>query len=254
MTTYRLGKTPARIGATHLRMMSYLDSTVLPKIPANVGHDAIVPSWAGCLGNDVAGDCVWAGAAHETILWAAEAAKHVPFSDASVLSDYSALTGYDPNDPSTDQGTDMQQAASYRLKTGVIDATGTRHKIGAYLAVTPGNPDELAAAIYIFGAVGIGLRFPSYAMDEFNEGKPWDTRLGPMQIDGGHYVCATARRNGVFDVVTWGRIQKMTERFYRRFNDETLVYLSPEFLTAGKSPEGFDLARLQADLKAFVRA
>lgn len=253
--TYRLGKTPARPAAVHLKLMSYLDSTVLPKIPANVGHDAIVPSWAGALGNQSVGDCVFAGAAHETILFNAEAGRHVPFSDAAVLSDYSALTGYNPNDPSTDQGTDMQQAASYRMKTGIIDATGTRHKIGAYLAVTPGNPDELAAAIYIFGAVGVGLRFPDFAMDEFDQGVPWATKPGQLpNIVGGHYVPATARRNGVFDVVTWGKVQKMTAEFYRHFCDETLVYLSPEFLTAGKSPEHFDLAHLQADLKAFVRA
>ena len=44
----------------------------------------------------------------------------------------------------------------------------------AYLALTTGNPDQLALAIYLFGATGIGIKFPNTAMDQFNAGKPWD--------------------------------------------------------------------------------
>ena len=69
-------------------------------------------------------NCVWAGAAHETMLWNKEAARTITFNDQSVLKDYSAVTGFNPNDPNTDQGTDMQVAASYRRKTGVHDAAG----------------------------------------------------------------------------------------------------------------------------------
>jgi hypothetical protein len=35
-----------------------------------------VAHW-GMLGNDHYGDCVWAGAAHETMLWNKEAARNV---------------------------------------------------------------------------------------------------------------------------------------------------------------------------------
>jgi hypothetical protein len=29
---------------------------------------------------------------------------------------------------------------------------------GEYLALAPGNPDQLALAIYLFGAIGIGIK------------------------------------------------------------------------------------------------
>ena len=42
----------------------------------------------------------------------------------------------------------------------------------------------------------------------------------------------------------------MTDQFYATYCDEAWVILSTEMLAAGKSPEGFDLKQLQADLKA----
>jgi hypothetical protein len=39
------------------------------------------------------------------------------------------------------------------------------------MALAPGNPDQLALAIYLFGAIGIGIKFPNTAMDQFNAGK-----------------------------------------------------------------------------------
>jgi len=90
-------------------------------------------------------------------------------SDKSVLSDYSAATGFDPNDPSTDQGTDMQAAASYRKKTGIRDAKGKRHKIDGYLAIR--SPYELKQAVWLFGAAGLGVEFPKSAMKQFDASK-----------------------------------------------------------------------------------
>jgi hypothetical protein len=261
MPAMKYGKKPARINSVQLKLCDYFDhKIVLPKIPAEFGHDRLVTAY-GMLGNDRVGDCVFAGAAHETMLWNREAGRTIAFSDDSVLSDYSAVTGFDPSqtDPvtgenPTDGGTDVQVAASYRRRIGVVDSAGVRHKIGGYVALTPGDPDQLAAAAYIFGAVGIGIRVPDYAQDEFEAGQPWDTRLGVPNIEGGHYIPIVGRRNGMFDVVTWGRIQQMTVAFYRRFCDEAIVYLSTEFLSAtGASPEGFNLAQLTADLQAFTR-
>jgi hypothetical protein len=249
----KYGKTPARINSVQLKLADYFDhASVLPKIPAEFGHENLVHAWE-MLGNDEFGDCVWAGAAHETMSWCADAGQKPVFTPDSVLSDYTAVTGFNPDDPSTDQGTDMQVAASYRRRVGIVDATGKRHKVGAYIALTPGDPDQLAAATYIFGAVGVGIRVPDYAEAEFDAGKPWDVRHGNPKILGGHYISSLARRSGNFCVATWGAIQEMTPAFYRRFCDEAIVYLSREFLTAGRSPEGFDLAQLTADLKAFTR-
>jgi hypothetical protein len=200
-------------------------------------------------GNDQYGDCVWAGAGHETQIWSAEGGKPATFGVGGLLDAYSAVTGFNRNDPSTDQGTDMQAAASYRRKTGILDVHGKRHKVGAYVALQPGNLNQLYAAMYLFGAVGIGIEFPAFAMDQFNARKPWDVQKSNAKIDGGHYIPGTAR-HGMIDVITWGRVISMTEAFYKRYCDEAIAYLSPEILTGGVSLEGFNLAALQADLTA----
>ena len=180
----KLGKTPARRGAVTFKMMAYLKKPELPTPPKIFGHQKLIGASWGMLGNDDYGDCVWAGAAHETILWNKEAGTATSFNNKSVLSDYSAVTGFKPNDPSTDNGTDMQQAASYRRKTGVLDSKGKRHKVGAYLGLPPGDIDQLALAIYLFGATSIGIKFPNSAMDQFNAGKPWDVKPGSkIEVD-----------------------------------------------------------------------
>lgn len=236
----KLGKLPARPGAVKFKLSDYKTSLVYPP-----SETAVNLNWL-MLGNDKYGDCVWAGAGHETMTWNHEAGKTVNFTDTSVLSDYSAVTGFNPKNPNSDQGTDMQVAASYRLKTGVLDGSGIRHKVGAYVAVSLGNVEELKEAVYLFGAVGVGFQFPAYAMDQFNSGKPWSVKSG--SIEGGHYVPAIGYSKTYLYVVTWGKVQKMTWSFYKKYADEVVAYLSPEMLSGGKSLEGFNLTQLQSDL------
>jgi len=254
-TQFKLGKLPARPGAVKLSLDSYIDkSVVFPKVPTKVGHQSLLPKDLGMLGNDQYGDCVWAGAAHESMLWNLEQGKVVNYDVKGVLSDYSAVTGFNPNDPNSDQGTDMQVAASYRRKTGILASDGSRHQIDAYLALTPGDVAELRMAIYLFGAVGIGVKVPTYWMDQFNAGKEWTYR--PFaKFEGGHYIPAMASTSpkGAIQVATWGRLQKMSARAYQHFNDESIAYVSLERLGKdGKSIDGFDVAQLRADLQAIT--
>lgn len=241
---YKLGKTPARPGAVKFRLTNY--ATTLPKPPT--AEKAVDLSWQ-MLGNDSVGDCVFAGAGHETMSWNKETGKTITFTDKSVLSDYSAVTGYNPNDPNSDQGTDMQVAASYRRKTGVLDGSGKRHQVAAYLAITPGDKTLLKQAIYLFGAVGIGIQFPASAMTQFNAGKPW-TVVSKSPIEGGHYIPAIGYDSKYVYIVTWGKTQKMSWGFYKKYCDEAICYLSNEMLTNGISLEGFNSSQLMADLSA----
>ena len=249
---FKLGKTPARRGAVKFKLSAYLVKHKLPTPPKMFGHQGLIGSkkW-GLFANDLYHDCVWAGAAHETMLWNKEAHRPVKFTDKNVLKAYAAVTGFSPKDPTTDRGTDIQHAASYRRKTGVLDARGKRHKIHAYLALKPGDVDLLAIAMYLFSAVGIGLRLPERAMKQFAAGKPWDVVPGRHRT-GGHYVSGVGRDiKGNFVVVTWGRLQVMTPRFYKKYCDEAIAYISEEMLVPPRDTtlEGLDLAQLAADLK-----
>ena len=206
--------------------------------PKHFGHEKLVGAHAWqMLGNGPdnsvssgfkgAGDCVFAGGDHETMLWNLEREKTVKFVGANAIKDYAAVTGYDPKAPldahgdnPTDLGTNTRTALSYRRKTGLIDAAGKRHKIGAYVALELGNMEQLLEALYLFGVVGIGIKFPDSAMDQFNAGKPWSVVAGPAPTEG-HYIPLVAYRTNL-ECVTWGRVQQMTPQFYKTYCDEAL--------------------------------
>lgn len=248
----KLGKKPARPGAVRLKLASYTNAAALPPLPAVFGHDALIATrdW-GMLANDRYGDCVWAGAAHETMLLTREAGNVVSFTDADVLGDYAAVTGFDPARPETDQGTDLQQAANYRRVTGIVDSHGIRHKIAGYLALEPGNLEHLYLATYLFGAAGIGLQLPSSALAQSERGQAWSVVAG-APIEGGHYVPLVGRRADGLHVVSWGVDQVMTPGFLAKYCDEAVAYVSQECLVQQRSPEGFSYADLIMDLAALA--
>lgn len=245
--TLKLGKLPARKGAVTFKLADYGAS--LKSAPAKGGHKDLVALDNNMFGNDQLGDCVCAEAGHGTLYYNKEAGNTVSISTANVVAMYSAVAGYDPSDPNTDQGTDMQAAASYRRKTGLLDANGKRHKILAYLALSTTSKDQMKKAIYYFGGAGIGFNFPDYAMDEFNAGQTWHVKSGG-KADGGHDVFACGYDATYIYVISWGKLVRMTWGFFQKYCDEALVYLSAESFTNGKSLEGFDLATLTTNLAA----
>jgi hypothetical protein len=143
----------------------------------------------------------------------------------------------------------MQVAASYRRKIGVVDASGKRHTISSYVALTPGDVAQLALATYITGAVGIGVRLPASAESQFDGGHVWDVVPGDY-IEGGHYVvCCGRNSKGLLVFITWGRFQAATDAWVKRYMDEGIAYISPEILSAkGLSPEGYNASQLASDL------
>jgi hypothetical protein len=246
---YCLGKKPAR-HAAKFKFSDIFDASKLPTPPAVFGHYQAVKEWFG-LGNNDFGNCVWAGAAHETMLWSVAGGRpRAHFTIYDVNSAYTAVTGFDPHRPATDQGTDMKDAADYRVKTGVVDTSGVRHKIDSYAALQPANYDEAVLAAWLTGALGIGLQLPAEALQQFDEKQTWSVPAQP-HIAGGHYVPGVGRNaagNMVF--VSWGALGDMNQAFYERFNDETFCYLSLELLDAkGLSPEGFNRDALLASMK-----
>jgi hypothetical protein len=245
MPELKLGKKPAEPKPTDFKFSQFAAGISLPNVPSRFGHGTAYSDWK-MLGNDRYGDCVWAGAAHEHMLFN-KVIQHqdVPFDDQCVLGDYSAVTGFDPNDVNTDQGTNVHDALSYRRKTGIADSNGARHLIGAYVSLDPKNWDHLEQASYIFGAVGIGFEFPASAMDQFNNGEPWDVVPG-SPIEGGHYVpvVGSVDSPNQATAITWGKRQPFTRAFYEQYNDESWVYITPEELHDGAGLHGFDMAKL----------
>jgi len=248
-TRHKLGLKAPRRESVKLRLADYFDHlAVLPSVPASFGHADLVTDW-GMLGNDTVGDCAIAGPYHILELLNAEVCKTVPVSTSTALNTYSAITGYNPDDPSTDQGGDMTQVAQYWQETGFDDDNNNVHRIVTFAALEPGDLDQLAAATYCLGgAVGIGVNLPESAQDQFDDGKPWSVTSSP--IEGGHFVPVVGRApDANYQIVTWGALAEMEPAFYTAHEMLALAYLSREFLDArGLSPEHFDYDQLAADL------
>lgn len=245
---YKLGLLPSP-EPPKLRLGTYLDLTQLPPLPDSFGHYNLFPKdgW-GMLGNDQVGDCAIAGPGHIEMLWNAIAKTPTTFSTSATIQDYSTLTGYTPSDPNTDQGTDIVTAAEYWLNTGFLDAQGNRHKIGAYLGVSTSKLDHIYYSCWLFGATGIGVALPASAEAQFQNGQPWTVVQGD-DIMGGHYVPLVGRDKDYLYGVTWGRLQPLTEEWLTTYVNEVAAYLSQEDLINGKTPEGFNYAELQTDLR-----
>jgi hypothetical protein len=257
---FKLGKLPAVDKPTDLLLSNYLlpeAATISP--PTYIGFIHVFGGQWAMLGNDQWGDCVFAGADHETQLlnWIGYGANRlvrtpqVQFSTNDALSDYSAVTGFNPNDPSSDKGTYTQDALDYRRKTGLLDATGARHKIAAYAKLTPGDPVLARQGLFAGEVLGIGINFPSTAMDQFNSGQPW-TYVRGASIEGGHYIPVIAAEPGWLYVVTWGQTIKMSDEFYHHYCDESYMILSAEGLFRRRQTtySGLNWAQLEADAGA----
>jgi hypothetical protein len=252
---YPRGKAPAAPRPKDFKWEAFEQSISLPTLPHNFGHGLLYHDW-GMNGNGPdnsvapgfpgAGDCVCAGAVNEVkMINRVVTGKDLPLTGKEAIAMYSDITGYVLANRGPDNGTDMGEAAEYRRLTGLADATGKRHKIGAWIRLRPGDFEQMLMATYIFMAVGIGFRFPVSAWHQFVAGEPWDyDPLLDNTIDGGHYVS----RVGVKRVVSWGRALEMTKAFYEQFNDETIVYVTPEQLriTTAKDVHGFDMEKLNA--------
>jgi hypothetical protein len=195
--------------------------------------------------NDREGDCTFAGAGHII-----QAESHYgsgttqTVTDNDVQTGYVAVSGYNPRTGANDNGCVMQDVLSYWRKTGIGG-----HKILAFAEVDINNKDELRAAMNTFGALYIGINFPDSAMDQFNEGKPWDVVRG-AQIEGGHAIHGGAYKvGGNWQIVTWGAVQEMTDDFWDNYVEEAWVVITQEWLDAnGHSPTGFDLYGLGEQL------
>lgn len=219
----------------------------LPVAPPNVGwYPGKISSWA-MDGNEKYGDCVFAGCAHAEQLWSTLAgAPNVP-TEAEVLAQYAALTGFNPADPSTDNGAVISDVLTHWKTTGLFGS-----QILDYVGVNPRSASQIREAIWFFGCGIIGLNLPLSAQDQ----TIWDVPPGGAVNNGepgswgGHCVKAGFAGPKLVALITWGNIQYCTYEFLATYCDEFYAVLSPDFIEKSNlTPGGVPLASLAADLK-----
>ena len=242
---YKLGKLPAIYDSRTLKFSNYLKAN-LPAPPPSVEYGNKVKSWP-MFGNDKYGDCTCAAAGHMIQDWTANSGKLATPTLSSVIKFYEHFVG-DP--PPADAGCNMLDVLNYWRTTGLGS-----HKVEAFVALEPKNDVHARDAIYMFGALYIGVELPDFAVTGNMLKTPWVVPpQGPVgdaapNPNNGHCIPAVAYDARNLYIVTWGEVKAMSWQFYDTYADEAYAVLSQEFIAKnGKTVAGFDFATLKKDL------
>lgn len=242
-STMRLGRiAPTTNRLSALPLFPDYASKLPPAPPSKSWADG-VKDWR-LLGNDKVGDCTIATVYHLIMSWLAANGKSATPTDEEVLSVYSAVTGYDPADPSTDQGAVMIDVLNYWRTTGVRIGDET-HKLAGYARCRVGHHEHIRSAINLMGGVCLGVAFP----DAWFDRDVWDVGRGPgFRPDGGHEIPAIGFSPKSLTVVSWGRTYEMTWAALDRYCEEVQVPVAADWADSDLSPSGFALDELLRDM------
>lgn len=220
----------------------YLESAPgLPLIADSVDYSRPLPRglW-GYLGNNVVGDCFWVAVANLLMAQQTNAGTPVHVYTTDDVLEWYKSTGFDPSDPSTDNGTDPISGMQWLQAQGIIEAFG-RVPIN-------GNDAHLAAAHELFGGVILGVQVPR----DWMSSTTWGPSSSP--IVGGHAIMG-AGFDGACNIpaLTWAKVVQLTTAGRSQNGMMALVAITKQWLqSTGQTLQGFDLAGLKAAL-AMVR-
>ena len=241
-------KPPKRAPA--LRLSPYLTGAV-PAHPAFADYLSRLSGWQ-MLGNDSIGDCVavtWSNT--RRLVTAVLSTENYP-PLAEVLAFYKTQN---PGYPPQDDGMDIQTALEYLVKNGGPDGV----KALGFAKVDYTNPDEVKAAIAIFGSVWTGINVQQAQQAQFNAGQPWDWVPG-SPMDGGHSVitagygpAGAGALGGDERFETWTQETSFTDRYWLDGGtEEAWVVIWPEHLGSAEFLAGVNLAAFAADYTAIT--
>lgn len=215
----------------------------------------------GMLGNDVWGDCVFAGYVHARMLqaWLAGVQPVGNYSDTAVWpSDDEVITAYlkyngspdpgdhNPNGPNAayDNGADPDEALAWFMENAIGPLSPLGEGDGGYADVNDYG-EELEGGIAGFGVLWNAVMVSQEAMNEFQAGLPFSSTA--TDFIGGHLFPISYRDAEKGKGPTWGIEQEFTWPWWRVSRELSRVILSPEILKALKF---FDATQLKADVRA----
>ena len=216
--------------------------------------------------NDELGCCTMSAKSH--ILTGQEffgQSRGVVVPDSETLRGYSAVSGYDPKSGRNDNGATIQDSYDYMRKVGyTVGGVTYRFESFAELDVVDRRAgvdhDLVKTCIDAFGAVDIGMVFPDFAMDQFDNNQVWDyTPRMRYQEEGGHDVCLVgyggSGAGSYYDCWTWSKRQRITVPFVERFFEEFWTQGEKDWQRPdGTVPNGIDGASAQVQFEQLTRA
>lgn len=195
-------------------------ATAYPSSPASCDWSAPAMSViTNSLGNDSVGDCVLAEEGHFVAVATGNAGSLYAYTTQQVLAAYSAITGYNPADPATDQGTDPVADLNYWTQHAYADGT----TLAGWALVDAANPDEVKYAISTFGNLKMWFGIPDSIANNLGSLSPgfvWDVSAGAPDPNNGHCIgscgynpttiqAVSVTAQGLL-VMTWGMLGLVT--------------------------------------------
>jgi len=238
----KLGLKPKRTDPRTLQFAKYLG--VLPDTPPKRSWiDKI--SNLGMMCNDSVGDCTIATAGHCIQAWTANASSQIIIPDSDVISVYSAITGYNPDDGSNDNGADELSVVQYLYKTGIAG-----HKLYAYTSAQVARIDLIKAAINIFGSVRLCAGLPIAVQQQIIWKDPQGNLSGDNAVGswGGHSFPGIAYDSDYLYIITWAKIVQVEWNWWLAYGDEVYAVLSLDWVNKNMAPNQFNLQQLQQDM------
>jgi hypothetical protein len=234
----------------HLKLRNYLRAA-LPTAPTSADFSGKAASvLANIYENDTLGDCVIAGGYHVAGVETGNAGDLFTATNTQIIKDYSAIGGYVPGNPATDQGCDLQTALQYWTSHGFANGT----KLLGYLSVDPTNQAEVMAACYLFENLYMGMGLPDAWINPFPSASGFTWDAGTPDPNNGHCIMSYGYNSNGILIDSWGLLGTLTwkavaNQLTSGNGGELYVMLSPDQLAKGqaKAPNGVDWTSLITD-------
>lgn len=231
-----LGRLPSRLDPRTLRLEKYIQLRELT-FPDACRWEKNVQRW-GVGGNNQYGNCVIVTSAHMLLNWrAAELGDTRPISDDAIIELSRTMGALD--------GFNILERLKYWRKSGMWADI-----LWAYVAINTADDAQIKIAVSVFGGADIGINLPS----AWQNAKRWDIGTGRTYRPGswgGHSVPIVGYDTENLYVVTWGEIMPMSWAALKEYVDEGYALINSNWLAKnGRTPNGFNLESLVADLRA----
>lgn len=251
--SFKLGRLPRSFNPKIMHMSAIFGARNIPVPPETVDWTKGITDF-GMMMNDTLGCCTCAAVFHARQIWTANILVEQTEPDACILKLYEAATGYNPSDPSTDQGGIEQNVLSYIMNTGIPLGNGNTDKISAFMEVDPRNIQDVKVTINDFGVAYIGFGVPESIYDETGMPKTiWEYDPLHSTVEGGHAIICVGYDADYVTIVSWGGLYKMSWEFFTHYVDEVYAICSSDWISStGKTPLGMTEDELKV-LMAAIR-
>src|SRR3984893_279168 len=243
----KLGKLAPKFNRKTLLLERYLLPGAIYPQPKKLFREYKIPdeSW-GMYGNDQVGDCTCAAKAHRMMLMTAHTGKMFVPDPTDIMKAYVDLTGFNPKTGENDTGCAMTDVLEYEQVTGIAG-----RMILCWAQIDHAHIDRVKQAMYVFGAVDIGVSFPNSAMDQFSAGKAWTVLKDDGGVGGGHDVPLFGYGAVGDSCITWGKRQQMTWDWFKKYCDEAYVVITQDWVNeaSGLAPNTMNMDALNGALK-----